>query len=137
MANKITKKDYTQNGGAQKVFRMLSGIITAGLLSLAMLALLTLAVIKFNMPQAAVTVAVNAIYALGVTICGILTAKRASKGGLLRGAGAGVLYALLLYLIGCALSGHVGFSAAAISGVCAAFICGGIGGVIGINMKKR
>ncbi len=137
MANKTAKRDYVQQGGAQRALRMLVCIITAGIISLGMLALLAFAAVKMSMPKGAVVVAVNAIYALGVTICGILSARRAVRGGLLCGAGMGAVYALLLYLIGCAVMGRVAFSAAALSGVCAALICGGIGGVIGINMKKR
>ena len=136
MANKASKREYVSSGGRESAVRILTSIITAGLISLAMLALLTFVSVRFNLPQTAVMTAVNAIYALGVTICGILAARRASHGGLLRGAGAGILYAVLLYLIGCAVSGHIGFSAAALTGACAALICG-IGGVIGINMRKR
>lgn len=137
MANKTSKKDYAPAGGRESAVRVLTSIITAGLISLAMLAVLTFVSVRFNMPQTAVMTAVNAIYALGVTICGILAARRASHGGLLCGAGAGIIYAVLLYLIGCAVSGHIGFSAAALTGAGAALICGGIGGVIGINMRKR
>ena len=130
----MAKKDYAQD--STKAVRMLSSIIAAGIISLIMLAVLAFVSVKLNLPQGAVSAAVNAIYALGVTICGIFAAKRATRGGLLRGAGAGVLYAILLYLIGCAISGHIGFSVSALSGVGAALMCGGIGGVIGINMKK-
>ena len=105
--------------------------------SILMLFILALAATFWEMESGAVNICIAVINGISVTLCGFAAAKRAGRGGLLTGAAAGAFYTLILYAVGTIITGNLSFGTAVITAAAVGVICGGIGGVIGVNRKGR
>ena len=105
--------------------------------SILMLFALALAATFWEMGSGTVNICIAVINGISVTLCGFSAAKGAGRGGLLTGAAAGAFYTVILYAIGSIISGNLSFGSAAALSAAVGIICGGVGGVIGVNRKRR
>lgn len=90
-----------------------------------------------TLPREITSLAVSVITYLCIGICGFREAKRIGTNGLLSGAVCGLVYAVILFLIGCIAKGEASFGTATVltAGICV--MCGAIGGIIGVNSGRR
>lgn len=71
---------------------------------------------------------------LGIFSSGFLSVRKKSSKGWLRGGAAGIIYALIIF-IASAFCGEASLLRLGVSAVIS-FICGSVGGIFGINLKK-
>lgn len=72
-----------------------------------------------------------------VIIAGFDAARGAEKNGWLWGIVAGVIYAVILLLVGFAVSKGIRFDSRTVTLLAVSIAGGGLGGVLGINVKAR
>ena len=107
------------------------------IISVLLLLLLSVLATTMDMDSKTVNGCITGITAVSVIICGFMTAKKMGKGGLINGVIAGVLYTVLLYAIGSIVIGSFNFNIATVTALIMGIVGGGIGGVMGVNTKKR
>lgn len=90
-----------------------------------------------TLPKEITSLTVSVITYLCIGICGFREAKRLGTCGLLSGAVCGLVYVIILFLIGCIAKGEIdlGAAGAMTAGICV--LCGAIGGIIGVNSRRR
>lgn len=74
---------------------------------------------------------------ISVLICGFLTAKNASKNGLIVGMLSGSFYALIMILISICVSPSISLNKKTIMIIVLSLSGGGLGGIFGINLKQK
>ncbi len=89
------------------------------------------------MHEAVLSLAVSAITYLAIGVCGFRAARHTGNRGLLSGAIAGLIYVLLLYLVGSIAFGDFSFGSSSALTACISVLCGAIGGLVGINMRHK
>jgi putative membrane protein (TIGR04086 family) len=101
-----------------------------------LLMLMAMVVQSADVPRAAILPLAIAAAAIGAFLAGLTAAAMAGQKGLLMGAACGLALWLLILLAGVArYTGVSGMSA--LIKLAALVLCGGIGGVLGVNMRKR
>ena len=108
------------------------GIITATLLLLGTAVLIW----KMDIPREAVTPLAVFAAAVGALAAGLTAALCAGSRGLMMGAACGLLMALILLTVGLIRTGSVDVGYTALKWVVLT-LCGAIGGLIGVNRKRR
>ncbi len=78
----------------------------------------------------------NVVTALGTLIAGFMAGRHFSGKGIFFGAGCGIIYTLLLCIIGNILSGSINIGASFLTALLIGILCGGVGGIAGINTKR-
>jgi len=106
------------------------GLMAAGALALSLILAFT-GQKESSLPTAAIV-----IHLIAAFIGGAAAGKHSGSRGWYAGGATGLLYALLLYLIGF-LGFDRGFHASALIAAAVAFAVGAIGGIIGVNLKKK
>ncbi len=90
-----------------------------------------------TMHEAVFNLIVSAITYISIGICGFRAARHTGNRGLLSGAIAGTIYVLLLILVGFIAFGEFGFDFSSALTACMCVLCGAIGGIVGINMRRK
>ena len=80
---------------------------------------------------------VNVVTAVSVLFCGFLTGRRSPRGGLLAGLVSGVIYTLVLCILGKLISQDMSIGLNAITAQVIGVVCGAVSGIVGINTKKQ
>lgn len=71
-----------------------------------------------------------------VLVGAFLITKKAEKNGILLGGILGTIYILIMYLISSIIHSNFSLNMASIGMIICSIVCGSIGGILGINMKK-
>lgn len=136
----MSRASYIKDSGEGKRFDIVHTAKCLGLsyiLSVVLLFILSVLATVLDMGGGAVNAMISVITGISVLFCGFTAARGAGRGGLLNGIVAGVLYTLLLYAAGSIIIGSFAFNLATVTAFLVGIICGGIGGVLGVNTKKR
>lgn len=83
-----------------------------------------------------IQISVNTITAIGVFLCGFMAGRHFSGKGLVFGAVSGIVYALILCVIGIIVSAEANPAGSAFTAIAIGIICGAVGGITGINTKR-
>ena len=111
--------------------------VAVGLIGcIGLLMLMALVVQSVDVPRAAILPLAIAAAALGAFAAGLTAAAVARQKGLLLGAVCGLVLFLLILLAGVAQYAGVSGGNAAIK-FAVLLLCGSIGGVLGVNLRKR
>ena len=105
--------------------------------SVVLLFLLSILAAAMDMESKTVNIFITLVTCISVALSGFMAARGTGRGGLINGVIAGMIYTVLLYLIGGLVNGNVGFNMATVLALLLGFICGGAGGVTGVNTKRR
>lgn len=125
--------NFTNRSG--RLAPLISGIGWA----LAILAVLTI-VLSFllwltSLREASLTLTSYVIHAIAIAVGGFVSGRKGEAKGWYHGATLGVVYAVVILLVGfLALDARIGWQA--IPYVLLAGLCGSLGGIIGVNTKK-
>lgn len=84
-----------------------------------------------------IPIVVTVTVVLSVLIAGYDAAKAVTKKGWLWGMLAGLLYAFIMFLIGMSVIRNFGFSGKMLTLLVLSVAGGGLGGILGINLKKK
>lgn len=132
----IKKEVSSEKGAVFDFMFMIKAVAVAYAVSVALLVLAAVIATFQSMSDKGIGIMVNTVTALGVTMCGFLNGRRSARGGLIAGAVSGVIYTLLLCLIGNLATKNMTFGVNAITAQIIGIVCGAVGGIIGINTKK-
>ncbi len=136
----MSRTNYIKENGENKSFNIVHLCKCLGLsyiLSVVLLFLLSLGATIWDMSNDTVNTMILVVTGISILFCGAAAARGVGRGGLLNGVVAGVLYTALLYAIGGIITGSLGFNLATVTALLIGIICGGIGGVVGVNTKKK
>lgn len=106
-------------------------------LTIAVLFVISVISVFANLQAAAVSLMVSVVTYLCVGVCGFRAARKTGSNGLLAGALSGFLYAVVLYLIGAVAFSNFSVNTSTLLTVLICVLCGGVGGVVGVNMKMK
>ena len=95
------------------------------------------AVTYLSVSEAVIDAVVLVITALCVCWGGFCASRHLGRQGLLSGAVSGLMYVALLYLVGSLIFGELTFAPATALSMLIGVGCGAVGGIIGVNTKKR
>ena len=112
-------------------------LIMSYLLSVVLLFVLSVVAAAKDLGGETVNICITVITGISVIFCGFMTARGAVRGGLINGTAAGLLYTILLYAIGSIVNGSLAFNVATVTALIVGVVCGAVGGVLGINTRKR
>lgn len=139
MAKTATGKiqDISNEGALFDIAYTLKNLIVSYLISVVLLFVTAILATYLNMPDNILNIAVIVVTGLCLIITGFRSAKHCGRNGLLNGIIAGLVYTVILYLIGCAVNRGFAFTMSTISALIMGVVCGGLGGIIGINTKAK
>jgi len=109
----------------------------AYLISVILLFLLAIGATFSDMESKTVNILITLVTCVSVALSGFMAARGTGRGGLINGIIAGVMYTVILYLAGGLINGNISFNMSTVVAVILGIICGGLGGVFGVNTKKR
>lgn len=115
---------------------LLVGTAVGTLGCMALLMLMALVIQKVDVPRSAVLPLAIAAAAVGAFLAGLVAAAMAKQKGLLLGIACGLTLFLLILLAGFARYAGVDGGNAAVK-LAVLLLAGGIGGVLGVNMRKH
>lgn len=115
---------------------VLVGVGVGALGCMGLLMLMALIIQSVDVPRSAVLPLSIAAAAGGAFIAGLVSAAMAGRRGLLVGVVCGLVLFLLILAAGIARYADVSGGAAAVK-LAVLVLCGGIGGVLGVNMRKH
>ena len=115
---------------------MLKAVAISYIISLVLLFAAALIATYSAFSDTAIRISANIVTALGTLIAGFMSGRHFSGKGLLFGAGTGIIYTLLLCIIGNILSGSINIGSSVLTALLIGILCGCIGGIAGINTKR-
>lgn len=126
-----------QNSKAAEAVFAVKNIVICFLLTVAILFITACISVVFNSSDTVVALTVGVVTYFCVGICGFRYARRLGRNGLVSGALSGLIYVIVLYLIGCAVSASFIFNTSVVLTVTICIVCGAIGGIIGVNAGPK
>ena len=115
---------------------ILSGILCAFIVSVVLLLIFSVMMTAANLPGGAITPFACVSISVGAFFGGFLSARLCGSKGLLLGAVSGLLYILILYLLG-AVMRQADLNAMLFLKIVLALVLGAVGGITGVNLKHR
>lgn len=134
---KESANNADRSSAAGGLLFMLKTVFFAYCISVLLLFLTALFATFNPLSDSIIAIAVNTITAIGVSFCGFMSGRHFGSKGLIFGALCGILYAVLLWLLGALVSPNPSFGASAFTALAIGTVCGAVGGIIGINTKKQ
>lgn len=113
------------------------GIIKGYIISLVLLFILACIVTYTSFPESYVYGVISAITVIGILLASISVAKKYRTLGWVHGAVTGVLYNMILYVISVSFLSFIGAQKGILSFIVIGVVCGALGGIVGVNLKKR
>jgi len=118
------------------VLFMLKAVALSYIISFVMLFAAALLATFQSFSDTAVYILANLVTALGTAIAGFTAGRHFDSKGIFFGAGCGIIYTLILCLIGNIISTCINHGSSFFVALAIGIICGAVGGIAGINTKK-
>lgn len=118
------------------VISVLVGVVGALLVSLLLLSMFSIVMTIRDLPSVVILLLACVSIAGGAFVGGMVAARLIRNRGLLTGAVTGLTFFLILYLTGLIMH-QAGMDVWLLVKVAVAMLAGGIGGITGVNMRKR
>jgi putative membrane protein (TIGR04086 family) len=107
------------------------------IISIALLFVAALIATYQSMSNVGICVLANVVTAIGTIISGFIAGRHFDSKGLLYGAGCGAVYTIILCIFGNIISGNINLGASFLTAFLIGVLCGAVGGIAGINTKKK
>ena len=135
----MSRANYIKDTTEKKfdIIHTAKSVGVAYMVSVILLFLLSVGATFSEMESETVNIFITLITCISVALSGFMAARGTGKGGLLNGVISGVIYTVMLYLAGGLINGNISFNTATIVALILGIICGGAGGVLGVNTKRR
>ncbi|SHI51361.1 putative membrane protein, TIGR04086 family [Geosporobacter subterraneus DSM 17957] len=124
-----------ETGWTNQIWVYFKGIIAAYLFSLVIFLVMALMITYTNISESILPIFTSVILILSITISGIYTGTKLKRKGWLNGALTGLVYILLLFMMSWIFVDGFSIDRWTLYRTIIAVISGGIGGMIGVNMK--
>ena len=128
-------KDTT--GLSNQLINALKSLVISYIITFVLLTIFAFVINYTNFPSSAVSAVTIIIVLSSVLIAGIINGKKATEKGWLTGLLSGGMYMLLLYLIGSLAFRDFSVNTNAVTLIICGIFTGVLGGIIGINNKKK
>lgn len=125
-----------EGGFASGALFMLKTVFFAYILSFVLLFVSAIIATCNSMSDTGIYILTNIVTALGTMFAGFAAGRHFSGKGLLFGAGCGVIYTVVLCIIGNIVSGQLNFGIPFLTALLIGVLCGAVGGIAGINTKR-
>ena len=84
-----------------------------------------------------ISILVNIVTAFGTALSGFMAGRHFDSKGIFFGAGCGIIYTVLLCLAGNLIAQSMSFGLDCVTALIIGILCGGVGGIAGINTKRQ
>lgn len=129
--------EIPETGFAPGFLFMIKTVLIAYCISVALLFLVAVLAAFQAFSDRAIAIGANLVTAVGVLLCGFMSGRHFSSKGLVFGALSGVIYSGILCIIGALASKTPTFGTSAVTALTIGLICGAVGGIVGINTKRK
>lgn len=133
---KSTNQASASMGVGSGIFFIVKTVVISYIISLILLFLLSIPATYRAFPPLGVSIAANAVTAIATLFAGFCAGRHFSSRGIVFGTICGILYTLPLCIAGSIASGTPLFGQDTLVALGLGLICGGVGGVVGINTKR-
>ena len=125
-----------ENLNVKSVINITKGIIISFIITIILFYILGIILTYTNIPEKIITPAIIVITGISILIGTSISLMKTKEKGLIKGGIIGSIYFLLIYLISSGLLQNFEVNIYSIIMWIATFICGCIGGVVGVNIKS-
>lgn len=132
-----TNYETSDGGIVTGILFMLKTVLVSYGLSIILLFLASLIATFQAFSDQAISITANIVTSIGVFFCGFMSGRHFSSKGLVFGAICGIIYSALLCLAGNLFSQSMSFGSSAITALIIGLICGAVGGIVGINTRRK
>lgn len=134
----MNKAEYASSDTlVSKLISMGLGVVKGYIISLVLLFILACIVTYTSFPESYVNGIISVITVIGILFASISVAKKYRTLGWLHGAITGVLYSMILYVLSASFLSFTGVQKGVLSFLVIGVVCGALGGIVGVNLKKR
>lgn len=116
--------------------KILIGIGISIVLTLILLLIFSILLTYTNISESTIAPAIIIITGVSLLIGTSITTSKIKKNGIINGMTIGGIYMLLLYITSSVLNMNYSINTYTISMILIGIICGGAGGVVGVNLKN-
>ncbi len=128
---------YMQSNEYMQIKSLLVGVFIAYAITIIGFISYAIALTYGNSTGDNMNIIITVITVLSVLVAGFDTAKNAKSKGLLWGMFAGATYSLIMVLLGIVLVDNYSLDLQTVILISLSFLTGGVGGILGINIKKK
>lgn len=118
------------------ILSITKGILISFVITIVLFYILGIILSTTNIPEKIISPAIIIITGISILISSSITMMKTNERGLIKGGLIGIIYFLLLYLSSSIILKNFEVNIYSCIMFVAVFICGSIGGIIGINTKK-
>lgn len=122
-----------EQGNVKKIIK---GTVISLLITLILLMVFSILLTYTKMKESVIPTVTIIITGVSIMIGGSLTTANISKNGMMTGGSVGLIYMLILYLVSSIITGDFSLNIYSIVMIIASALAGGIGGIIGVNIKQ-
>lgn len=133
---KSTNQASASMGVGSGIFFIVKTVVISYIISLILLFLISIPATYRAFSPLGVSIAANAVTAITTLFAGFWAGRHFSSKGIVFGTICGILYTLPLCIAGSISSGTPLFGQDTLVALGLGLICGGVGGVVGINTKR-
>ncbi len=126
----------TSQGVGSGIIFIAKTVVISYIISLVLLFLISIPATYRAFSNLGISIAANTVTAISTLFAGFMAGRHFSGRGIVFGALCGILYTLPLCIVGSIISGTPLFGQDALIALGLGLICGGVGGVVGINTKR-
>ncbi len=131
-----SSQTVTKSTPVSAVLFMLKAVAISYIISLTLLFAASLIATYGAFSDTAIRISANIVTALGTLVAGFASGRHFSGKGIFFGAGTGLIYTLLLCIIGNIFSGSINLGASFLTAMLIGILCGSVGGIAGINTRR-
>ncbi len=131
-----TGQAVTKSTPVSAALFMLKAVAISYIISLILLFAASLIATYGAFSDTAIRISANIVTALGTLTAGFMSGRHFSGKGIFFGAGTGIIYTLLLSVIGNIFSGSINLGSSFATALIIGILCGAVGGIAGINTKR-
>ncbi len=124
------------DNSTNNILGILKGSIISILLTLIMLMIFSAILTYTNVNESTMPTVIIVITAFSILLGSQITTRKIKKNGILNGALVGIIYVLCLYLISSFVTNNFVLGHYSIIMIITSILIGGLGGIIGVNLKK-
>ena len=137
LSEKIKMKENNASKSLISVKSLIKSVIVAILFTILLFLIFALIISFTDITEASADTMVTIATIIGIIISGIISAYGASSKGWLSGSLGGLFYIFIVWLTGLISGYSVSFSKSTLLIIILSILFGAVGGIIGINMKRK
>ncbi len=127
----------SNTGFAAGLFFMLKTVAISYIISILLIFVAALVATYQAMSDMGICVMANIVTALGTIFAGFMAGRHFDSKGILYGAGCGIIYSIILCIIGNIVSAGFSMGMSFVTALIIGTLCGAVGGIAGINTKHQ